>query len=286
MYLSSHHKILKSLLEHLYRDYDYKGRIAFDPIEFPHRYSRPEDIEVAAFIASCLAYGQVSVFKAVLENIFSICGESPYDFVASFRPDREGGLFENVRYRFNTQRDIIALFHTLSKVVTNYGSLKSLFLASYDTENNIIASLDNFMDRLLSIDTKDVYGSDIKPLGYRQFFPRPQDGSPCKRLNLFLRWMVRDKDVDFGLWPEIPKNKLLIPLDTHIARISRCLGLTQRSSVDLKMAIEITECLKGLDPEDPIKYDFALCHQGISRVCTIERCKDCKLDLKHTKLKL
>ena len=280
------YKILKSLLEHLYQDYDYKVRIAFDPIEFPHRYSRPEDIEVSAFIASCFAYGQVSVFKGVLEKVFAICGQSPYDFVASFRPDREGRLLSEVRYRFNTPRDIIALFYALSVLVSTSGGIKNAFLQSYGGESTLIPSQNTFVERLLSIDTKDVYGSDIKPLGYRQFFPRPQDGSPCKRLNLFLRWMVRDRDVDFGLWREIPKNRLIIPLDTHIARIGRCLGLTNRTSVDLKMAIEITGCLKELDPEDPIKYDFALCHQGISRVCATERCKDCRVGLKNLKPKL
>jgi uncharacterized protein (TIGR02757 family) len=96
-------------------------------------------------------------------------------------------------------------------------------------------------------------------------------------MNLFLRWMIRDKDIDFGIWKGIPKNKLIIPLDTHIARISRCLGLTKRASQDWKMAEEITGALKTLDPEDPLKYDFALCHQGISGVCSARHCDDCGL---------
>jgi uncharacterized protein (TIGR02757 family) len=144
---------------------------------------------------------------------------------------------------------------------------------------NIGPGLTGLMAELLSVDTSPVYGEDIKPAGLRQFFPSPASGSACKRANLFLRWMVRDRDIDFGIWQGIPKNKLVIPLDTHIARISRCLGFTERKSQDWKAAVEITESLKKFDPEDPLKYDFALCHHGISGMCGGERrdtgCKDC-----------
>jgi len=125
-----------------------------------------------------------------------------------------------------------------------------------------------------------VYGRNIHPSGMTQFFPSPAKGSACKRINLFLRWMVRDKDIDFGLWRSIPANRLVIPLDIHIARISRCLGFTKRASADWKAAIEITEALKKLDPADPLKYDFALCHHGISGVCRGRNnpgCRDCAL---------
>ena len=96
-------------------------------------------------------------------------------------------------------------------------------------------------------------------------------------MNMFLRWMIRDRDIDFGIWKGIPKNKLVIPLDVHIARISRCLGFTLRSTQDWKMAVEITEFLKTMDPEDPVKYDFALCHQGIAGVCSAMHCDECAL---------
>jgi uncharacterized protein (TIGR02757 family) len=105
----------------------------------------------------------------------------------------------------------------------------------------------------------------------------PDKGSACKRMNLYLRWMVRDRDIDFGIWKGIPKDRLIIPLDTHIARIGKCLGLTVRSTADWKMAQEITRSLKRLDPVDPLKYDFALCHQGIAGVCSTQKCADCRL---------
>jgi uncharacterized protein (TIGR02757 family) len=135
------------------------------------------------------------------------------------------------------------------------------------------------MEAMRAINTAAVYGRNIKPAGLLQFFPSPAQGSACKRVNLFLRWMIRDRDIDLGIWRDIPKNKLVIPLDTHIARISRCLGFTSRNSQDWKMALEITGALKRFDPEDPLKYDFALCHHGISGVCkgrdNRAACMDC-----------
>jgi len=123
-----------------------------------------------------------------------------------------------------------------------------------------------------------IYGKDIHPHGMMHFFPTPAKGSACKRMNLFLRWMVRDRDIDFGIWKGIPKNKLVIPLDTHIARISRCLGFTMRRSADWKAAVEITNALKQFDPDDPVKYDFALCHHGIAGMCAkgdVRLCTGC-----------
>ena len=135
-------------------------------------------------------------------------------------------------------------------------------------DTNIGNGLTGLINYILEIDTSKVYGRNIHPAGLMQFFPSPSGGSACKRANLFLRWMVRDRDIDFGIWKGIPKNRLVIPLDTHIARISRCLGFTRRASSDWKTAVEITEALKELNPEDPLKYDFALCHHGISGMCT------------------
>jgi uncharacterized protein (TIGR02757 family) len=161
-------------------------------------------------------------------------------------------------------------------------SLENVFMKFFRSDSlTIEEGLAGFVAALLQTNTSSVYGKDIKPAGLRQLFPSPVDGSACKRANLFLRWMVRDRDIDFGIWEGIPKKKLVIPLDTHIARISRCLGFTVRKSPGWKMAVEITESLKRFDPEDPLKYDFALCHHGISGVCKGEKngaeCKGCTL---------
>jgi uncharacterized protein (TIGR02757 family) len=261
-------RILKNVLDKFYRDYDFKGRLLHDPIEFPHRYENPRDVEVSAFIASSLAYGKVELFKPILEKILSAMGPSPYEFLLGFSIKRHRRLFKGIKYRFNENQDLIALLFILHMTLTANKSLENVFMKFCRSDSiTIEEGLAGFVESLLQTNTSPVYGKDIKPAGLRQLFPSPVDGSACKRANLFLRWMVRDRDIDFGIWEGIPKNKLVIPLDTHIARISRCLGFTERKSQDWKMAVEITESLKRFDPEDPLKYDFALCHHGISGVC-------------------
>lgn len=271
---------LKKILDRFYREYDFRDRVRHDPIEFPHRYKNPSDIEAAGFISSCFAYGRVDLFKNVLEKILSKMGQSPYDFLMDFNVRRHRKGFEGISYRFNKNEDIICILFILHKVLKKNASIENAFKRSYKSDDrNIENGLSGLMAEFLKIDTSGVYGENIKPKGLIQFFPSPVNGSACKRPNLFLRWMIRDKDIDFGIWKDIPKNKLVIPLDTHIARISRCLGFTKRGAQDWKTAVEITESLKRLDPEDPLKYDFALCHHGISGMCRNNKkdsaCNEC-----------
>lgn len=261
-------KNLRKILDRFYKEYPFKEKVQNDPIEFPHRYGGPADIELSAFIASSFAYGRVGLFKNTVEKILSRMGESPYEFLAGFNPKKHGGLFAGIKYRFNENEDILSLLLVLHRIIKKYNSIETAFMSFYRQEDrDIERGLSGLVTEALWTDTSAVYGKNVKPPGLLQFFSSPANGSACKRANLFLRWMVRDRDIDFGLWKEVPKNKLIIPLDTHIARISRCLGLTFRKTQDWKMAVEITESLKRFDPEDPVKYDFALCHHGISGVC-------------------
>ena len=273
---------LKTILNRFYRGYNFKERLKHDPIEFPHRYSTPEDIEIAGFIASCFAYGKVELFKPVIEKILIPGSSHPANFFKNFTLKKDSKYFKGISYRFNEEKDILCLIYMLSKTLKKWGSLKNLFYQYYKPEQDDIGeALNNFVDFFLGIHTKPIYGKNIKPNGLTQFFPMPEKGSACKRMNLFLRWMVRTKDVDFGIWDKVPSSKLIIPLDTHIAKISRCLDLTKRISSDWKTAKEITESLKKLDPRDPLKYDFALCHHGISGLCkgkkSITACQNCVL---------
>lgn len=271
---------LRHLLDRFYREYDFRERILHDPIEFPHCYKDPRDIEIAGFIASCLAYGRVVLFKPVIGKLLSAMGSSPYAFMTDFDLKRDR-KFVTFKYRFNEAADIVCLLYIIHQLLIKHGSLENTFKRHYkatdaDTKNCIAG----FAGEINSIHTAEVYGENMHPSGLTQFFPSPEKGSACKRMNLFLRWMVRDTDIDFGIWKCLPKNKLVIPLDTHIARISRCLGLTSRKTSDWKTAVEITESLKKLDPSDPLKYDFALCHYGISRECDpndMEGCEKCIL---------
>jgi len=266
---------LKKTLDTFYREYDFKGRIKHDPIEFPHRYSDPGDIEIAGFIASCFAYGKVELFKPVIEKILAPEGKHPAQFIKSFSLKSDRKYFSGISYRFNQERDVLCLIYLLSQALDELGSLKNLFHHYYRHKHEDIGpALTGFVNYLLNINTSPVYGRNIKPPGLIQLFPSPEKGSACKRLNLFLRWMVRYNDIDLGIWDSIPPSKLVIPLDTHIARISRCLGLTKRTSSDWKTAKEITESLKKYDSKDPLKYDFALCHHGISGLCKGKKLKE------------
>jgi len=257
---------LKETLEKLYKKCNFHEKLTHDPIEFPHRYSNPEDIEIAGFIASCLAYGKIELFKPVIEKILRPMGRHPFNFLMDFTL-RDKEYFKDINYRFNREKDIICLIYLLSKVLKKWNSLKNLFYHYYNPiDEDIKSALNSFINSFLTIDTSPIYGKDIKPYGLTQFFPSPKRGSACKRMNLFLRWMVRNRDIDLGIWDRIPPSKLIIPLDTHIARISRCLGLTERTTIDWKTAKEITDALKRFDPVDPLKYDFVLCHEGVSGV--------------------
>ncbi|MFA5353915.1 MAG: TIGR02757 family protein, partial [Thermodesulfovibrionales bacterium] len=206
---------LKRTLDRLYKEYDFQGRIAHDPIEFPHRYQRPADIEVSGFIASCLAYGRVDLFKPVVAKILVVMGESPADFLLHFSPKKQASLFSGIKYRFNENEDILCLLYALHKVLNTQGSIEAAFMEQYSPDDHDTGSgLKGLVETMLRIDTKPVCGRNIKTPGFLQFIPSPVKGSGCKRMNLFLRWMVRDKDIDFGIWKGIPKNRLVIPLDT------------------------------------------------------------------------
>ena len=259
---------LKKTLDRFYRDFDFKGRIKHDPIEVPHRYSDPDDIEVAAFISTCFAYGKVDLFKPVINNILKPGAKHPAEFIANFSLKKDAKYLKGISYRFNKEKDIHCLIYIISKALREHGTLKDLFYCHFVSgQDDIKEALTGFMECLTEIDTSPVYGRNIRPPGLKHLLSSPKSGSACKRMNLFLRWLVRNKDIDFGIWDRISPAKLIIPLDTHIARISRCLGLTDRKSPDWKMAKEISESLKKLDSKDPLKYDFALCHHGISGLC-------------------
>lgn len=266
----------KNTLDRLYETFDFEFHKKNDPIDFPHRYTREEDIESVAFIACLFAYGKVNVFKSFLEEVFIIMGRGPYEFIMNGSDALNRKLFRKMRYRFNNGEDILLLFRGMKKALMVNGSLKNMFLRHHKAGgNDIKRSLEGFVSDLYTFTGK----KSSLTRGFRHLLPDPSGGGACKRLNLFLRWMVRDRDIDFGLWKEVGGDRIVIPLDTHIARISRCLGLTERRSNDWRTAEEITRSLKLYDPEDPLRYDFVLSHKGISGSCRADEsmCIECAL---------
>ena len=260
---------LRPLLDDLYKKYSL-SYLESDPVYFPHQYKDPLDIEIVGLISSALAYGKVDLFKTKIACILGVMGKSPSVYIRNFDPVREK-RFDSFVYRFNRGADITHLLSVIHLIIKDSGSIKGFFLKGYMTgDPDIERALSSFVYRVLEMDCMEAFPDGRLSDGFRHLFPTPGKGG-CKRLNMYLRWMVRKDSIDFGLWKEIPSSKLIMPIDTHVARLSRYLGLSRRKSVDWKMAKEVTESLKILDPMDPVKYDFALSRLGILNECPAKR---------------
>jgi uncharacterized protein (TIGR02757 family) len=263
---------LRAPLERLYADFDYAARVERDAIRFPLRYADPRDREVVALLTACLAYGRVDLFGGALERVLAVMGPSPARFARSFEVARHGPLFASFRYRFNRPRDLAAFCLAARQVLERWGSLEACFVAGDpDPTGPIRPALEAFARAFLEADLGAVFGRGRISRGYRHLFPLPSAGGPCKRLHLFLRWMVRRESPDFGLWGQVAPARLLMPVDTHVENMSRSIGLTRRRSRTWKMAEEITARLAAIDPADPVKFDFALCHKRMSGDCLDRR---------------
>jgi uncharacterized protein (TIGR02757 family) len=261
---------LKERLDAQYASFNH-AESATDPIQIVRRFQKPADREVIGFCASALAFGRVASVLQSIERLVVLMGPSPAAFVRAFEPRRHGAPMKPLVHRWTRGDDLIALLVILRKML-EAGSIEQFFVDGYDQKAaDISGALESFSQRALSIDLREAYGNRKCHPGVAYFFPRPSSGSGCKRLNLFLRWMVRDDGVDLGVWSKIPAAKLIVPLDTHVIRLGRCLKLTRYTSPGWKMAADITESLRALDPEDPVKYDFSLCHIGMSDQCGFSR---------------
>lgn len=280
--MASDHKNLKRRLDRLYQTFD-PAFLSTDPLEFLHRYDSPEDREVVGLVASSLAYGRVATIRKSIEWVLEKAGPSPRRFAETFTARKGLRAFEGFKHRFNDGRDVACLFLFARRMIEEGGSIGAFFEQGLSPEDATVRrAVESFSERVLSIGASSVYGTEELPAGagVRFFFPSPSGGSGCKRLNLYLRWMVRGPDgLDFGLWPGVGPERLVIPLDTHIARISGNIGLTTKKTPSWAMAEDITATLRELDPRDPVRYDFALCRLGILDECPARvdrrKCEKC-----------
>jgi uncharacterized protein (TIGR02757 family) len=263
---------LRQPLERLYASFDYGARVERDAIRFPLRYGDPRDQELVALLTACLAYGRVDLFGGALEKVLLAMGPSPVQFVMDFESERHSHLFAGFRYRFNRPRDLVAFCVATRQILERHQSLERCFLAGdEDPSGPVGPPLERFARAFLEADLGGVFARGTLSRGYRHLFPLPSTGGPCKRLHLFLRWMVRRQPPDFGLWRGVSPARLLIPVDTHIENMSRAIGLTRRRSRNWRMAEEITARLAAIDPDDPVKFDFALCHTRMAGNCLDQR---------------
>lgn len=274
---------VKPILDRLYTARS-PQHLANDPLSFCHRYSDPADREVAAVIAAAFAYGGIKIILRTLESIFSELGPSPRGYVENFSPVQALKAFSGFKHRFNDGRDLVALLWGIRLMIADAGSVNAFFLRFDDAAaQDVTAALNGYSSAVLALDYRPVFGSAAAPAGsYFPFlFPAPAAGSACKRLCMFLRWVVRPADgIDLGIWRGVSPSRLVIPVDTHICRICSYLGFTGRKAADWRMAQDITAALRRLDPADPVKYDFSLAHLGISEGCTGTdplRCMSCAI---------
>jgi uncharacterized protein (TIGR02757 family) len=259
-------------LDTLYRTFDHVDS-ATDPVHIVRRYAAGPDREVVGFCAAALAFGRVASVLQSIESLLAVMGPEPARFVHDFEPVRDSRRIEPLVHRWIRGRDLVALLIILQRMLRSSGSLEEFFLEEDDPSSpDISQALDRFCRRALETDLREAYGRRApKRPGVCYFFPRPSQGSACKRLNLFLRWMVRRDAIDLGVWTRVSPARLIVPLDTHVIRVGRCLRLTTYASPGWKMAAQITASLRAIDPGDPVRFDFSLCHVGMMQACGYER---------------
>lgn len=246
-------KIYAQNLCELYETYNRREFVHPDPLEFLYDYADLRDREIVGLVASSLAYGGVRQILKGVKSVLEHMG-SPHAFLRSSSRESLRRMFRSFKYRFTTGEELACMLYGIKGVVEQHGSLQACFASALsDDDETIIPALSMFVKQLSAV-------FENRP---RSLLPSPVAGSACKRLNLFLRWMVRHDEVDPGGWDDVPARKLIVPLDTHMHRISLQLGLTKRKQANLKAACEITAAFRSIEPEDPVRYDFALTRLGI-----------------------
>jgi uncharacterized protein (TIGR02757 family) len=257
---------LKQRLDEQYANFN--STSVTDPIQLVRRFDRPDDREIAGFCAAALAFGRVQSVINSIEGLLTATDGSPAAYVRAFEPARDRRTLDHLVHRWTRGIDLAALVWLLRQMLDSHGSLERFFADGADPEAETIeAALDAFSRRACRLDRKAVYGRMVRTPGVSYFFARPSRGGACKRLNLFLRWMVRRDAVDLGVWTQVRAAQLIVPLDTHVIRLGRCLRLTRYSSPGWRMAADITASLRRLDPVDPVRYDFSICHIGMMNAC-------------------
>jgi uncharacterized protein (TIGR02757 family) len=248
---------LKSFLDEKADQYNNEAFIALDPISIPHKFSNKQDIEISGLWAATLAWGQRVTIIKKCEELLALMDNAPYEFITQHE---ENDLKPFLKFKHRTFNAVDALYFIefLKQFYARYNSLEEAFIVNEDSKNATIeAGLVNFHRLFFSLEEF--------PVRTMKHVSTPVRKSACKRLNMYLRWMVRKdgRGVDFGLWNKIKPSQLICPCDLHVDRIARQLGLITRKQTDWQTALELTDNLKRFDPDDPVKYDFALFGIGV-----------------------
>ena len=244
-------------LDILYHQYNRREQVHPDPLVFLYAFPDIRDREIAGIIASSLAYGRVAQIYTSLTAVLEKMGASPRLFIIQATRKSLREAYRGFSHRFATADHLVDLMLAIKYILIRYGTIHECFLSGMTTyADTVLPALTQFAAAF----TTD---SSLNP---GHLIPRPERGSACKRLNLFLRWMARKDDVDPGGWDEVPVSKLIVPLDVHIHRVGVMLGFTQRKQADMRTALEVTCAFRQIVPEDPLRYDFTLCRMGMDGV--------------------
>jgi len=241
--------VTRGQLDRLYDKLNRRDFLSPDPLQVVYEYPDPADQEIVGLIAAGLAYGRVASILQSIDRVLTVLGPHPHQ---RLREDpapliRELGDFQ---HRWTTQAEMADLFRGLHELLNQHDSLQALFLKHYRSRHDTV------------IPALTAFSQAISP-NANSLISRPDKGSACKRLHMYMRWMVRSDDIDPGCWPEISPSKLIVPLDTHMFNIAKQLGLTTRNQANLATALEVTAGYAKLRPRDPVRYDFALTRLGI-----------------------
>jgi uncharacterized protein (TIGR02757 family) len=255
--MSSCHPITLCELDVLYQQYNRRELVYPDPLVFLYAYPDIRDREIAGLVASSLAYGRVAQIYKSLSWVLEKMGVSPYLFLKQSTRQSLNNALDGFSHRFATAENLANLMQAIKGVLDHYGSIYGCFLDGLTTESDtVLPALARFVAALTAGNSQ----------GLGHLIPLPERGSACKRLNLFLRWMVRKDDVDPGGWDQVAASKLIIPLDVHMHRVGIRMGFTRRKQADMRTALEITRSFSRMIPDDPLRYDFTLCRMGMNGV--------------------
>lgn len=246
----------------IYDQYHRPEFIGIDPLITLQRYSDPVDVEIAGLIAAVLSYGRVETIIRSCEEVFRRMEWQPDSFLSNTNYIMKKKLLRGFKHRFNSGEDLALFLQAVSGIRTRYGSIQHFFLEKLNEPKTGMKEALTAFSATVSEYAEKISGK--LPRLFTFLTPSPKNGGACKRLNMYLRWMIRPYDgIDRGVWKHITPSHLLIPVDTHIARVAGQFGLTSRRSQDWRMAEEITMNLKTIDYEDPVRFDFSLCRYGM-----------------------
>lgn len=246
---------LQKDLENLYAKYHKRDYLSPDPLESLYYYKKKQDIEIIGLAVSCISYGNVLQILKSAKKIRAILGKSPHFYLQNSNDIQIEKDFSEFQHRWHRGTDLSSLCIGLKRVYEHHDSLEDLLEKYYSQNNkNLLSSIDNFVEAIKRLSPK---------MMRKNLLCQPIDGSACKRLFMFMRWMIRHDELDLGLWTKISKSQLILPVDTHLYQIAKKLCFTKRKQNNLKTVLEITQVFREIYPEDPARYDFVLTRFGI-----------------------